>query len=740
MANNKIKEQEIIENINRAINELVYEKTQLIKAYNYYHGKRDPEQFRHLEENYGIGTPTSVEFVPLVRKHVDVLIGEYLSTPVLPKVSCKDKNTLSSIHRDKQLKINNDIALELRKHLNNTLYSAIYKEASGGQTPQKPLADKEIELALTDLQESIERNFISDYEIAAQNIVDWSMQSRNLDFANQRKTLLIDLLVTGMCYYKVMKSPSKENVSLKILNPVNTFIDRNPESVYLKKSMRSVCREYLTKDQILARYWEELTADDLKELDSLEDFSIDGSTTTYLRSYDTITGNTMSDGILGGFEVTPLLPFERNTSKYFRVYPVYEVEWLKTEKEDDKYMTNRYGGVRIGTHIYIPTGKIEDVVRSADDPTDCTLSVNGIFYGDRNGDPYSLMLATANLQDKHDVLCFYRDNVISESGTVGDWIDIAYLPKFLGSDLTERLMKWKAYKKQGLAIIDSSQEGLPPMNTTFGGFDDTIKLQTIQAIDLAVQRVEENCSTITGVFREKLGGIEQRDAVTNVQVGVRQSSYITKQYYQTMDLMTREILLDILNVTKLVFKKGFAGTLILGERLNKIFTALPEHYTATDHDIHIDDSSEIIKEQETIKQVAMEFIKGGIVDPEVILEALTATGLTKMKIDVSTAMTKKRAENNQLGQLNQQVQELDKQLKQATSEGQKLQQEVEKLNAQKIQLESERLSFDRELGWYVAKNKAEFERAKVDEEKKRVQLEAAQLLDDNYRNDEIKNN
>ena len=46
------KEQDLIECIDKAITELVYEKVKLIKAYNYYHGKRDPEQFRHLEENY----------------------------------------------------------------------------------------------------------------------------------------------------------------------------------------------------------------------------------------------------------------------------------------------------------------------------------------------------------------------------------------------------------------------------------------------------------------------------------------------------------------------------------------------------------------------------------------------------------------------------------------------------------------------------------------------------------------
>jgi hypothetical protein len=55
-----------------------------------------------------------------------------------------------------------------------------------------------------------------------------------------------------------------------------------------------------------------------------------------------------------------------------------------------------------------------------DNPQVCTLSVNGIFYADRNGDPTSLVLSTANLQDKYDVLHFYRDNIIAESGSAGD--------------------------------------------------------------------------------------------------------------------------------------------------------------------------------------------------------------------------------------------------------------------------------------------------------------------------------
>ena len=342
-----------------------------------------------------------------------------------------------------------------------------------------------------------------------------------------------------------------------------------------------------------------------------------------------------------------------------------------------------------------------------------TLSINGIFYSDRNGDPFSLILSTANLQDKYDVLCFYRDNLISESGTVGDWIDVAHLPKFLGTKMSERLMKWKAYKKQGMALYDSSQEG-QQLNTSFQGFDDTVPVQAIQAIELAIQRIEDTCSSITGVFRERLGGIEQKDAVTNVQVGIKNSSLITKQYYQIMDLMTREILIDIINIAKIVYKNGISGTLILGEKLNKIFTALPEYYCFTDHDIHISDSNDVIRDQETIKQLAMEFVKGGMVDPDIILETLTSKSLTKMKIDVSSSLRRKKQENDQLSQLSQQVEQMNKELQQASSESTKLQKELDRLNQDKLKLETEKLQFQKEIEWFKAKKEEEFNKEKME--------------------------
>ena len=48
---------------------------------------------------------------------------------------------------------------------------------------------------------------------------------------------------------------------------------------------------------------------------------------------------------------------------------------------------------------------------------------------------------------------------------------------------------------------------------------------------MAIESVESTTCSITGVFRERLNGIEQRDAVSNVKQGVTNSYTISKPYY-----------------------------------------------------------------------------------------------------------------------------------------------------------------------------------------------------------------
>lgn len=317
---------------------------------------------------------------------------------------------------------------------------------------------------------------------------------------------------------------------------------------------------------------------------------------------------------------------------------------------------------------------------------------------------------------------------------------MSLIPANLGIKWPDRVQKWLAYKKGGIMWIDSSQEGegRQAPNQIYNGFDDTLKAQAVQAIELAIQSVEQTVSSISGVFRERLNGIEQHDAVSNIKQGVTNSYTVTKHYYQQMDLITCEILLDGLNQAKKTYKKGFRGTLILGDEGQRVFTALPEEYTLTDYDIHIISSSEVMQDLQTIKSILPDLIKSNQIPTEVIMEALTAKSLTDLKYKVNKAIQKQKEENNQLNQLQQQLEQQSQQVQQLQSELQKAQQKVEQLNETKLKLEQQKIQLEYKVNDFKAKSDARYKERQNDIDEKRTEVEIMQLRDGNPYNDKIR--
>ena len=729
---NKDKE---IEKINSCINELLYEKIELKKAYNYYHCKRDAEQFRHIEENYGIGTPTSVGFTPLIKKHIDVLVGEYLELDPDLQISCKDENTISDIMRDKQLKIHEAVYKVFKEKLENAIVQVIL---NGNEIVDDPLFAKELEKVKKD----VEKSYVSEYELAAQNILNYIKNSRDIDLKNKMRELLTDLLIGGTCYYRTRPSGGKNSMRLEILNPVDTFVERNHNEFYLNKSPRAFTRRWLTIDQIFIEYGEELTSEAKKKLKESTTKGVENTNSIYVRMPRVVgkdgTPRPATLGLLGGLEVHPL---RDGTEPYYtynnNLMPVYECEWL--EYEDDKL--TRHEGIKIGEEIYITRGASENVIRSIQNPKECTLSINGIFFNDKNGDPFSIVTHTMDLQDRYDLTIYYRDSLVASGGTVGDWIDVNHLPTFLGVEMPDRVKKYLAYKKQGIGLFDSSQEGSQIVNTTFGGFDDTIKAQMIQAFDIVLQSIEQQASSITGVFAEKLGGIQQRDAVSNVKVGIKQSTLLTKQYFSAMDLLYKEINYDLLNLARIVYPNGICGTLINGNKLNDIFTALPKYYTMTDFDLHIQDSTETFQARETLKASGVELIKSGQADPSMLINIVVARNMTELRNYVDDAVKTKKQENDVITQLNQQLQQLQQQLQegnkaitQLQEENQRLSKEVQKNNAEKLEIEKKRVAIEEQ----EMRNTKDYNDRIAKMKERQVDIEFWQVTDGNPYNDKVK--
>ena len=330
---------------------------------------------------------------------------------------------------------------------------------------------------------------------------------------------------------------------------------------------------------------------------------------------------------------------------------------------------------------------------------------------------------------------------MANSGVKGSIIDISMIPKSLGVKFPERVQKWLAYKKQGLELIDTTMEGRAegqPINTIFNGYDDSIPAAAIQAIEVAIQSVENTVCSITGVFRERLNGIQQRDAVSNIQQGVTNSFNVTKPYFHQMDLVVNEILLDSLNEAKIVWKEGLVGTLILGESQQKLFTALPQYFTVTDYDIEIVPTTEIMQDIQTIKQLIPEFIKSGQVSADIIFEAITSKSLSQLKTMVRKAIAKQKAENNQIQQLSQKLEESQQQNQQLQQQLKQASQQLQKLNEQKMQLDQRKTQLEYQVDWFKAQTDKAYKDRSLDLQEERTKLEIAQLHDGNPYNDKIR--
>lgn len=174
----------------------------------------------------------------------------------------------------------------------------------------------------------------------------------------------------------------------------------------------------------------------------------------------------------------------------------------------------------------------------------------------------------------------------------------------------------------------------------------------------------------------------------------------------------------------------------------EIFTALPEYYTITDFDVHIEDSAKSFQDKQSLVAMSGELVRGGVADLEDITNIMTASSMTELKRNIDRSIAKKKEENNMLTQMQQQIQqyeqsmkEMEKTLKSLQSENEQLNKQVDEFSQYKLQLEAERISLEKQR----LRNDKEYNDKVIEVKQQQVQAQVAQIYDANPYNDKIKN-
>jgi len=720
-------------NMDHWVSSLVQPKESLRLLRNYYNGIRDDKQFAYLTENFGIGTPSNIKFTNIIKPRVDSIVSQLESDSYTYTVSCTDSTTIDLIQEEKKTKKLNEISQAL------SLFTSNMKKAldNGGE----PVPFSELKSSVDVIRDKYKSNYISDYEISVQHLCTYFEKSNEMELRSKLAMLVHDLIVTGECYYRIYYTREGSDPIFEIIKPENFFHNKNTNNPYIDGTDAVVHREYMTHKQVAAMYGKYMTPDQMKSL--------------FGGTYLSRTARNLNSGLdLAMYygEDDPMLGQKHFNSAY--TVEVMHIEWMATnaviiDDEEKKRLQllnsgfnyevgeevrrmDRYEGVRIGGSVYLNCGKSEQVLRSANDPYSCGFSYGGLLNSDRNGRPYSVVGALKDLQDIYDLTMFHRDNLLANSGVKGDRINVAGIPKVLGDDFMSRLLTFIAIKKGGVELVDLTEPGAQFFNHA-GGFDNTVDGNSLQAINGIMAQVEHQADIIAGTTPQMLGNIQQRDAVSNVNTGLKQTMLIHQPLFEMFRGCQNRIVKELVNVAQMSYKSGKKISYIAGGEAYT-FHILPEKFRFSDYAITINYASKDTIKVEQLKLIAKELIVAGAVDPDVMIKILLSDSILEIQRMITKNWAEKKAENNKVSALSSQVEQYEKQLKELNGQLNNITQQLEasktvnnSVKENEVKLKNDEAIKKLALEKDKVENAKDYNEALLELKKEEIQLEREQL-------------
>lgn len=741
----KLTDEYLFANCRNIINMLVNSnnKQNLNTAYSYFSCERSELEYKSIQDNYGLGSVIKIPFIPIVKARINALVGQLLQRTNTVTITSTDEHSINEIDEEKKNEALNK-TLELINKKNQELAQRIkqseqnVEEAkSKGSEKQNAIYEHEIEK----ISLYLETEWKPLVEIAAHHFLNYFNHNANTDLLNKSKRLLENLLWSGTQHYRIYIKEIGQDPIIDVIDSNLVYYYKKSGQTYVNECDRICWIEYMTKTDILNRYSYDMTEEEMELIDMRKvgyGYNMNpndaNKANIYTNSFDNIN----------------------DTTNHYTYIPVYHTEWISNnrvtihnQEQIDNYLqtTNeadrseivrmrkdRYKCSYIYGIGYFDYGKDNNVIRSIDNPAECKLSVNGVGLDDY-GTPFSLIMKTKQIQDIYDLTMFKLYNVIHASGINSSKIVLEHIPAFYTGTPEERLMKHQAYLKQGLDIISISQEGMKDFNNYGATSNVGLDNNAVQGFVNTLNFLEATLNTITGIPKEMLGTIEERQAVGNVQMTTIKSTVVTMPIFHTHNLLMKQLFTDLLNMCKLTYEKGKRVNYIIGGMKQSFL--LKEDGMWADYNVHVSMGTEEAVNLEKSKGLVVEYAKAQLIKPIDGFALMNTNSVSELNQLVKSSM--KKQEENQINQLNQQLQEAQKQIEQLTKQIEGIDKSQQEEAKQRLELDKQRLQAEIKYKQdSLAQQDKEFVK-EVELKEKQINAEIIQMYDNNPNNDEPKN-
>lgn len=678
------------------------------RAYRRYEGVRDEAELKHMTTRYGVEFPAKLTHIPLIKSMILAVLGLKRDQDFPFAVTCRDSKSLDQIEDNRR-----GAFFELLRQRAEADLSANLRRAAAPPDAQQIAGQQPPQADEAGIKQAVEqmRTWQDELEINGHHLMRFAREK--LRMSEHEEAMLQDTMIAGQVYFRCRIEEEGRMPDFMTLDPRRFYFQRSADKRWVRECDRARYEMDMHVTDVINRWGHKMKADERERLLSRLPGTASDATVFDMRLIE----HTRFNASPHHFVKVNLCEWKSNNTETF-VNAKGELE--------KRYRLDRYESVLIDSDIFVDMGKAKHIVRPIDNPWYCDLTFDGAIHAIRDGKPQMLVLETADLQDKYDLMFMHWENIVALSGVKAIIMDTADIPKWMGTNPTDRFINWIGYLKQGIAAVDRSVE-TGNANSKFSnmGEVDLSLDQSVTVILDMIKFLEETASRIVGVPRQMVGQLTQYDGKATSEMAQAGASLVTRPLLSFHQDVLQQAYTAIVNACRYAFRKGVRGAYVLGDRTRRTFKIDGGRTVLADYDVHLSDSGLEQKQLESLRMGLGDLVKGAMVDVETYVDAFTMQSLTEFKLRLKQGIEQQKADKT--GQLQQQLEQAMQQLQQLEGKLQQVNEQELQLKAQEVQAKAAHMEGDLEIKRKAQEDNAAFNEGKLTLDKERVRLEGLQM-------------
>lgn len=648
--------------------------------YDYYNGEIDEQEYNHVLRPYGKtreNFPSKMRNYPIIKPIIDLLLGEKSKRPLNYSVVVKNADTISLKEEAKKQK------------LMSVIEAMFLAELEKIQDPEAKQKQAEAPIP-KQVMEQFERTYVDDRAIKGQAALNYIMYDQEMYDKLQKS--FFHYLVSGECYS--LKGVRRHEPYYEVINPLDVDYDKDPDIDFVEDGDWAIVRKFTHASTIIDNFGEFLSDEQVLGLENPTHNSVDTyllyraeasgadynvyrnrlieCVTVYWKSRKRIGFVEYSDPDTGSIE-------EFEVDETFKLPPELKAQGAKLKWE---WINEVWEGTKIDGRFYINITPVANQRTSLENPSRCKLPVNGRKYSDINSNNVSLVQLGIPYQLNYNIYKYRLELSIARSKDIIAQFDINMIPKNWEMD------KFMYYVEgTGIAWVDYNKEGIQLSPQHQSVLDMSIK--TIQQYTILLDSIMQEWEKISGVNRQRQGGIGEYEGKSTSQQAILQSSHITEDLFRKFSQFEQRELQGLLDYSKEAWISGKKAAFIMPDTTMQFVDIDTLGHMESEYGIFVSDAGKDLSNLEQARQLSQAMVQNGM-PASAVFELFDTESFTQLKDKI------RQAEKAQ--------QELQQAQQQAESEMK--QQEIQS-NAQMKQLELQDKDKDRQTKIEIALIQAE---------------------------------